>query len=197
MEILIKIFIYLFIFTRCHYYSLLPIFANVYYYYYYYCCCCCCCCFYYYYYYYYGKNFYSARIWRYLAIKMDSHLSWYRLIRAYIILSADIFLLVILRILDIFRSVPYVEPAATKLTKLVEWIPENLQQLRVKISLYGISNVRFFHIIRAWKYEIFKLSEVGQMAPDVGLVRLDGSNCRLLDFMKAGRPLVVVFGSCT
>ncbi|XP_041365714.1 thyroxine 5-deiodinase-like [Gigantopelta aegis] len=128
---------------------------------------------------------------------MDSRLSWYRFIRGYVILWADIFLLVILRILHVFRSVPYIEPVATQLTKLVEWLPENLQRLRVKVSVYGITNVRFFHIIRAWKYEIFKLSEVGQKAPDVGLVRFDGVSCRLLDFMKPGRPLVVVFGSCT
>ncbi|XP_042881238.1 thyroxine 5-deiodinase-like isoform X1 [Penaeus japonicus] len=40
--------------------------------------------------------------------------------------------------------------------------------------------------------------EVGSPAPNPALVRLsDGSECRLLDLAKAGRPLVINFGSCT
>ncbi|XP_063586619.1 thyroxine 5-deiodinase-like isoform X1 [Penaeus indicus] len=40
--------------------------------------------------------------------------------------------------------------------------------------------------------------EVGSPAPNPVLVRLsDGVECRLLDMAKAGRPLVINFGSCT
>lgn len=40
--------------------------------------------------------------------------------------------------------------------------------------------------------------EVGSPAPNPVLVRLsDGVECHLLDIAKAGRPLVINFGSCT
>ncbi|XP_042881222.1 type I iodothyronine deiodinase-like [Penaeus japonicus] len=46
--------------------------------------------------------------------------------------------------------------------------------------------------------ETTMIAEQGSPAPNPALVRLsDGSECRLLDLAKAGRPLVINFGSCT
>ncbi len=42
-----------------------------------------------------------------------------------------------------------------------------------------------------------KLVSVSGPAIDVELLHLDMKSCRLLDFMKPYRPLVVNFGSCT
>ena len=39
--------------------------------------------------------------------------------------------------------------------------------------------------------------KVGLQAPNIDVITLDGSNKKLLDFQRAGRPLVVNFGSCT
>ena len=39
--------------------------------------------------------------------------------------------------------------------------------------------------------------KVGLPAPNINLLRLDGTRKKLLDFQRAGRPLVVNFGSCT
>ncbi|XP_069981455.1 type I iodothyronine deiodinase-like isoform X1 [Penaeus vannamei] len=46
--------------------------------------------------------------------------------------------------------------------------------------------------------ETTMVAHAGGPAPNPTLVKLsDGSECRLLDLAKAGRPLVINFGSCT
>ena len=54
------------------------------------------------------------------------------------------------------------------------------------------------------KYHIFKdllaldhTAKLGNKATNCNVNTLEGESCYLLDFMKAGRPLVLNFGSCT
>ena len=54
------------------------------------------------------------------------------------------------------------------------------------------------------KYHVFKDllalqhdAKLGDKAPNCEVKTLEGASCNLLDFMKAGRPLVLNFGSCT
>ena len=54
------------------------------------------------------------------------------------------------------------------------------------------------------KYHVFKdllalqhEAKLGNKAPNCEVKTLEGASCNLLDFMKAGRPLVLNFGSCT
>ena len=46
--------------------------------------------------------------------------------------------------------------------------------------------------------DLEKKARLGSRAPNVRLVSTDGAAaCRLLDFIKGNRPLVVNFGSCS
>lgn len=45
--------------------------------------------------------------------------------------------------------------------------------------------------------DLKKTARVGLAAPNCKLVSTEGQKCRVLDFMKGNRPLVLNFGSCT
>lgn len=45
--------------------------------------------------------------------------------------------------------------------------------------------------------DLKKTARVGLAAPNCNLVSTEGQKCRVLDFMKGNRPLVLNFGSCT
>lgn len=45
--------------------------------------------------------------------------------------------------------------------------------------------------------DVNKTARLGDLAPNCRLVSTDGKECRLLDFAKGTRPLVLNFGSCT
>ena len=51
------------------------------------------------------------------------------------------------------------------------------------------------HFAMMFYYDFFKKVQIGGSAVDVDLMYLDGSSCRLFDFCKKGRPLVINFGS--
>ena len=42
-----------------------------------------------------------------------------------------------------------------------------------------------------------KTARLGSSAPNCKVVTLDGEECRLLDFVRGSRPLVLNFGSCS
>jgi len=50
---------------------------------------------------------------------------------------------------------------------------------------------------RSIALDLRKTVRQGGPAVDVAVVSQSGTPCRLLDFQRPGRPLVVVFGSCT
>ena len=45
--------------------------------------------------------------------------------------------------------------------------------------------------------DVNKKARLGNLAPNCRLISTDGKECRLLDFAKGTRPLVLNFGSCS
>ncbi|CAH1261667.1 Hypp2428 [Branchiostoma lanceolatum] len=71
--------------------------------------------------------------------------------------------------------------------------PEECEQ-RLSEMMSFSSLKGFIPILASWfEAEVFP----GGKAADPSLVRLDGSSCRLLQFARAARPLVISFGSNT
>ena len=61
---------------------------------------------------------------------------------------------------------------------------------------YG-SYSMFSKVLKTSICDLNKTVRLGSSAPDCKLVTTDGKECRLLDFVKGNRPLVLNFGSCT
>ena len=55
----------------------------------------------------------------------------------------------------------------------------------------------FAAIVRILTGDYNKTARLGSCAPNCNLVTADGEACRLLDFARGKRPLVVNFGSCS
>ncbi|XP_066279146.1 thyroxine 5-deiodinase-like [Branchiostoma lanceolatum] len=71
--------------------------------------------------------------------------------------------------------------------------PEQCEQRLCEMVSFS-SLKGFIPILASWfEAEVFE----GGRAADPSLVRLDGSSCRLLQFARAARPLVISFGSNT
>ena len=62
-------------------------------------------------------------------------------------------------------------------------------------TYYGWSCLK--QSLHAAYIDFHKHAVLGGNALNVDLVRLDGTSCKLYDFMKTGKPLVLNFGSCT
>jgi len=61
---------------------------------------------------------------------------------------------------------------------------------------YGTHKM-FSAILKIFLSDLNKTIRLGSPAPDCRLVTTDGKECRLLEFAKDSRPLVLNFGSCT
>ena len=61
---------------------------------------------------------------------------------------------------------------------------------------YGTHKM-FSAILKIFTSDLNKTVRLGSSAPDCKLVTTDGKACRLLDFVKGDRPLVLNFGSCS
>lgn len=61
---------------------------------------------------------------------------------------------------------------------------------------YG-SYKMFSAILKIATSDLNKTIRPGSSAPNCKLVTTEGKECRLLDFAKGSRPLVLNFGSCT
>jgi len=61
---------------------------------------------------------------------------------------------------------------------------------------YGTHKM-FSAILKIFLSDLNKTIRLGSSAPDCKLVTTDGKECRLLEFAKDSRPLVLNFGSCT
>ena len=48
-----------------------------------------------------------------------------------------------------------------------------------------------------YRLDLFKKVSLNSKAVNANLYLLNGDQCKLLDFMKPGRPLVINFGSCS
>ena len=64
------------------------------------------------------------------------------------------------------------------------------------VSSYGSYNA-WKMCCKCYKLDIFKTVREGGEAYNASVVTADGKQCRLLDFEKRGRPLILNFGSCT
>lgn len=63
-------------------------------------------------------------------------------------------------------------------------------------SIYGIGYIKQF--IRSRYLEITKPAQIGQAAPNSDIISLEDHNvCKVFDYGKKNRPLVLNFGSCT
>ena len=89
------------------------------------------------------------------------------------------------------------------LLKLVRMLPEQLipkqlpEKFRKQNFDFGVSYKSFLMVLR-FKYLHFSCpTAVGRKAPNINILTLDNVKKKLLDFEKAGRPLVVNFGSCS
>ncbi|CAH1267024.1 Hypp3661 [Branchiostoma lanceolatum] len=70
---------------------------------------------------------------------------------------------------------------------------EDYQQLFYELTSFASWRGRISAQVLNMEAEVFP----GGKATDSSLVRLDGSSCRLLQFARAARPLVISFGSNT
>ncbi|CAH1267026.1 Hypp3662 [Branchiostoma lanceolatum] len=87
----------------------------------------------------------------------------------------------------------FVELKAEKEAPGVFKTPEHHQILLYEITSFTAWRERISQDMLNLEAEVFP----GGKATDSSLVRLDGSSCRLLQFARAARPLVISFGSNT
>ena len=59
------------------------------------------------------------------------------------------------------------------------------------------SNKMLLTVLKIMFGDLNKKARLGDPAPNCRLVSTDGKECRLLDFARGTRPLVVNFGSCS
>lgn len=62
--------------------------------------------------------------------------------------------------------------------------------------VYG-GRKHFVSLLRILTSDLDKTARLGAAAPNCKVATIDGMECRLLDFMKGNRPLVLNFGSCS
>lgn len=63
-------------------------------------------------------------------------------------------------------------------------------------DVYG-GRKHFFSILKILVGDLNKVAKLGFSAPNCTVAKVDGKECKLLDFTKGNRPLVLNFGSCT
>jgi len=61
---------------------------------------------------------------------------------------------------------------------------------------YGTHKM-FSAVLKIFLSDLNKTIRLGSSAPDCKMVTTDGKECRLLEFAKDSRPLVLNFGSCS
>ena len=88
-------------------------------------------------------------------------------------------------------------------TKKIRRLLNSIKKNQLK-SYYEISKGKIvfqwkaFEYMRLKKYvELTKSAKFGKLAPNVGLMSLDGRRLHLFDYIIQGRPLVINFGSST
>jgi len=63
---------------------------------------------------------------------------------------------------------------------------------------YITSNTMLVKNIQKFVLDIYKEAKLGSQAPDAKVIKLeDGKEVNLLSFARAGRPLLINFGSCS
>ena len=93
--------------------------------------------------------------------------------------------------------------AISILAKLLQALPEQLVPQRVPRRFLkkgfgmGISYKTFLQMLRTKYRHLSCPITVGLKAPNINILTLENVKKKLLDFEKAGRPLVVNFGSCS
>ncbi|KAI8510481.1 hypothetical protein Bbelb_113970 [Branchiostoma belcheri] len=85
------------------------------------------------------------------------------------------------------------EKTSEKVAPGVFKTPEEYHQLLYELTSFASWKGRISVWLKNLEAEVFE----GGKAADFSLVRLDGSSCRLLQFARAARPLVITFGSNT
>ena len=87
--------------------------------------------------------------------------------------------------------------------KVIKSLPEQLIPQRVRRRFpkkgfgFGVSYKTFLQLI--WVQYIHRScpANIGLKAPNINILTLEKVKKKLLDFEKAGRPLIVNFGSCS
>ena len=97
-------------------------------------------------------------------------------------------------VLRILRSLPLLKRIIPRLMKVVSTI--ELQQETYWTSVFSWQ--MYLNIRNTMILDLQKKTKLGNKAPDLKLVSLDGKHvCTLYDMIKGNRPLIVNFGSCT
>ena len=90
---------------------------------------------------------------------------------------------------------------ASLISKILWHFPENALFKRSmffkQARLFNISHKTLPTGFVLWYTHILCALKVGSTAPNINLLALDGTRKKILDFQRAGRPLVVNFGSCS
>ena len=90
---------------------------------------------------------------------------------------------------------------ASLISKLLWHFPENALFKRSmffkEARLFNLSHKTLPTCFVLWYTHILCVLKVGSTAPNINLLALDGTRKKILDFQRAGRPLVVNFGSCS
>ena len=90
---------------------------------------------------------------------------------------------------------------ASLISKLLWHFPENALLKRSmffkEARLFNLSHKTLPTCFVLWYTHILCVLKVGSTAPNINLLALDGTRKKILDFQRAGRPLVVNFGSCS
>ncbi len=107
-------------------------------------------------------------------------------------------------VLNIVRILParWTQGLADALHKRCQHDPEAPMSARDFLDSTGTWGNMMYFVKTTLREIVHGYVSEGEKVPSVELVRLSGSgrektNCRLLDFMQPGRPLVVNFGSCS
>ena len=92
-----------------------------------------------------------------------------------------------------------------KIGSIIPYVKERIQEFEERHVLVPYQN--FWHtygsnkmltvILKIAFGDVKKTARLGTPAPNCKLVSTDGNECRLLDFARGSRPLVVNFGSYT
>jgi len=97
----------------------------------------------------------------------------------------------IVGVLKIASSLPYLKTLVQKFEEKHLLVPyQNFWDDYASRKMYAA-------VLKIFIGDHNKTALLGHSAPDCKLVTTDGEECRLLNFARGNRPLVVNFGSCT
>ena len=110
------------------------------------------------------------------------------------------------QVLLVFTALKYtILVGLLRIGSTIPFVKERIQKFEERYLLvpyqdfwddYG-SNKMLAAVLKITLGDIKKTARLGNPAPNCKLVSTDGKECRLLDFARGSRPLVVNFGSYT